>query len=155
MIQRIQSLYLLLITFISVFFQFGKMMKYTDDSGGILFINTRGLFMFTAENGTSQIEKLIPVTVILFIIPVISLVTIFLYRKRKLQMKFALGLIFILLILVVTLIYISLRIEVKFDAVFMPGIISFLPLLMFIFAFLAWRSIRKDEDLVKSYERLR
>jgi hypothetical protein len=72
-----------------------------------------------------------------------------------LQMKFALGLIFILLILVVTLIYISLRIEVKFDAVFMPGIISFLPLLMFIFAFLAWRSIRKDEDLVKSYERLR
>jgi hypothetical protein len=145
----------LLITFISVFFPFGKMMKFIDDSGRILYINIRGLFMLTPETGISQIEKLIPVTAILFIIPVISLITIFLYRKRKLQIKFAMGLIFILLILIVTLIYISLRIEVKFDAVFMPLIISFLPLLMFILAFLAWRAIRKDEDLVKSYERLR
>jgi hypothetical protein len=43
----------------------------------------------------------------------------------------------------------------KYDSVIDPGFRMAIPLLQLIFSVLAWRGIKKDDDLVKSYDRLR
>jgi len=143
MIQRIQSVYLLLASAVS---------------GGLIFVfdlweNLKGevfiLDLFTRE---SFLLKIVPILFILSAI--VSLVDIFLYKKRQLQ--FVVGRLVILtnLILLGLLIYVSLTLpgEVSISE---KGIGMFLPILAILLIVLANKAIEKDEDLVKSVDRLR
>jgi hypothetical protein len=58
-------------------------------------------------------------------------------------------------ILVVVIIHVCLSIVTKFDAEIIPGFKMILPVLILITSILALRGIRKDDRLVKSYDRLR
>ena len=85
---------------------------------------------------------------------ILSLVTIFLYKNRKLQ--FVIGRIIILmnLFLLGLLIYLSLTLSGE-TIVSEKGIGMFLPILVVLLIVLANKAIKKDEDLVKSVDRLR
>ena len=85
---------------------------------------------------------------------VLSLITIFLYKNRKLQ--FVLGRINILLnfILLGVFVYWSLTISGE-TMVSEKGIGMLIPVISIVLLVLANKAIKKDEDLVKSVDRLR
>ncbi|HSI69458.1 MAG TPA: DUF4293 domain-containing protein [Gillisia sp.] len=85
---------------------------------------------------------------------VLSLVTIFLFKNRKLQ--FVLGRVNILLnfILLGVFVYWSLTVPGEME-ISEKGIGMFVPVLSIVFLVLANKAIKKDEDLVKSADRFR
>jgi hypothetical protein len=136
MIQRIQTLYLLLAAAVT---------------GGLIFvfhlwITEEGKFVFAADN-------------ILFLSlflgsTLLSLVSIFMYTNRKLQ--FVLGRLNIILnfFLLGFFVYQSLKVSGE-TAVSEKGIGMLLPIVSIVLLALANKAIKKDEDLVKSVDRLR
>ncbi|HER40526.1 MAG TPA: DUF4293 family protein [Salinimicrobium catena] len=84
----------------------------------------------------------------------ISFITIFLYKNRKLQ--FVLGRLNIILnlILLGLFVYWSLNISGESE-ISEKGIGMLIPIISIVFLVLANKAIKKDEDLVKSVDRLR
>jgi hypothetical protein len=143
MIQRIQSIYLLIVGILS---------------GGLTFVlnlwstpkaKVFSLDLFAAE---SFLGKVVPV--LFFISALLAIITIFLFKNRKLQ--FVLGRLNILtnLFLLGVLVYLSLTLSGE-AAVSEKGIGMFLPVIIIVLLVLANKAIKKDEDLVKSVDRLR
>lgn len=84
---------------------------------------------------------------------VFSLIAIFLFKNRKLQMNLSILAIFATIIGLGFGVFIFLGDPEHTDAGFEIG--SLMPLLILIFIILGWRSIKKDDKLVKSMDRLR
>lgn len=100
----------------------------------------------------------LPLIIIWALSILISFITIFLYKKRSLQMKMisiAIGLVMVFMLLI--FIYYTPKVEatlsVSTDYAKCIGI--YLPIVSFIFLILAYRGVRKDDKLVKSLDRLR
>ncbi len=140
MIQRIQTLWLLIasaFSFLSIRFSF-----YNGNES----INGQKVFMQLNATAT------IPLIVLTVIVAVVSLITIFLYKDRSLQIKLT------TLALIVSIIDIVLYFVEKEK--FVPAESSFnlaaaFTFLIPIFLFLALRGIIKDRKLIKSVDRLR
>lgn len=136
MIQRIQTIYLLISAIIS---------------GGLIFV----FHLWTNENDAPVFAKDNPTYLLLFLgSALLSLISIFKYKKR--QTQFVLGrlniiLNFILLGLFVYLLLISSG-ESQISE---KGVGIFIPIFSIVFLVLANKAIKKDEDLVKSVDRLR
>jgi 4-amino-4-deoxy-L-arabinose transferase-like glycosyltransferase len=150
-----QSVYLSLITLLSLLFLNGGFLTFTEKSGSLIRVAFNGIFRDNAGQNLEFIEKLLPLSVLIILIPILSLIAIFIFRNRKIQMKVVLILIILSIVLVIALILVSFRIISKFDATIIPGIKMILPVLILIISILAYRGIRKDDQLVKSYDRLR
>ena len=137
MIQRIQSIYLLLafvITGVLPFF----------------------IPLWTLENGKDYFFMQNQVyVVILGLSTTLSLLSIISYNKR--QNQFVIGRLNIILnlILLGLFVYHSLNVSGETPAVSEKGIGMFLPIVAIVLLALANKSIKKDEDLVKSVDRLR
>lgn len=93
---------------------------------------------------------------IIIALGILSLITIFLFKNRKLQFRLS------ILSIVLTIGYVFLQYvmveQFKKDSLIQTGsyqVAALLPLLMIIFLILAARGIYKDEKLVKSLDRLR
>ena len=137
MIQRIQTLYLL-----------------------IAFVTTSILLFFiplwTLKDGKdfyfmqSQVY-----TILLGLSTALTLLSIVSYKKR--QNQFVIGRLNIILnlILLGLFVYRSLNLSGETPAVSEKGIGMFLPVIAIVFLVLANKAIKKDEDLVKSVDRLR
>ena len=137
MIQRIQTIYLLLafvVTGILLFFIPLWTMKDGKD------------FYFMQ----SQVY-----TIILGLSTTLTLLSIVSYKKR--QNQFVIGRLNIILnlILLGLFVYRSLNLSGETPAVSEKGIGMFLPVVAIVFLVLANKAIKKDEDLVKSVDRLR
>ena len=83
----------------------------------------------------------------------VSLITIFLFKNRKLQMSLSIVAIVATVIGLGLGLFSFLNDSANEQAAL--GLGSLLPILMIIFSFLGWRSIKKDESLVRSMDRLR
>lgn len=136
MLQRIQTIYLFLAALISgvlIFF----VSLWSNEAGESVFVEevliAMGLFLGSA---------------------VLSFISIFLFKNRKLQ--FVLGRINILLnfFLLGVFVYWSLSVPGEME-ISEKGIGMFIPVLSIVFLVLANKAIKKDEDLVKSVDRLR
>ena len=142
MIQRIQSIYLLLVIFLSIWATFFlKLLVEADNE----------VFAFDLFSNESILYKFVPISFI--ISALLALITIFRYNDR--QQQFVLGRIIILinLFLLGILIYLSLNIPGEIFSE--KGIGMFIPSFVILFSVLANKAIRKDENLVKSVDRLR
>jgi hypothetical protein len=143
MIQRIQTLYLMVAAMAA---------------GGLTFVfslwneNELTTYAFNLFSSENMLLKMIPV----FFIgsSVLSLITIFLFKKRQLQFVLNRLNILINLILLGVLIYYLLILsgETKISE---KGIGVFIPFIVVLLLVLANRAIYKDENLVKSVDRLR
>lgn len=144
MIQRIQSIYLLLAAIFSggLVFVFSLWTRLSGDK----------VFAFQLLGETSNMQKGIPV--LFMASSIVAFVSIFMFHKRQLQ--FVLGRIVILihLFLLGMLIYLSLTLSGE-AFVSEKGIGMFLPILVILLCVLANKAIKRDEDLVKSVDRLR
>ncbi len=136
MLQRIQSIYFFLAALASAGLIF-LMPLYADEAGNLVWAQDQllylGFFLGSA---------------------LLSLITIFLFNNRKLQ--FVLGRLIIILnfILLGVLIYRS-QILSGGTAVPEKGIGMLIPLISIVFIALANKAVKRDEDLVKSVDRLR
>ena len=142
MIQIIQSIYLLIVITLSAMLPF--VFKLWEDSKNEVY----ALDLFS---DTSVLAKLVPI--FFFLTALIASIAIFKFKNRKLQ--FVLGRIIILinLFLLGILIYLSLTIPGEASSEKCIGM--FIPIVVIVFAVLANKAIKKDEDLVKSVDRLR
>ena len=135
MLQRIQTVYLFLAALVSA---------------GLIFV-----FELWRENGEAVYAQEVPSVLGLFALSaLISLVTIFLFKNRKLQ--FVLGRINILLnfVLLGLFVYWSLNISGE-SQISEKGIGMMIPIVSIVLLVMANKAIKKDEDLVKSVDRLR
>ena len=144
MIQRIQTLYLLIATGISVGL-INVFPLWKNTGGKIDYV----LNLFTDEG---LVFKVIPV---LFILSgLLSVISIFLFKRR--QHQFVLNRLNILInfFLLGVLIYLLLTLSGEAQ-VSEKGIGVVLPLAVVVLLAMANKAIKKDEDLVKSVDRLR
>ncbi len=142
MIQRIQSIYLLLIAILSI--GLTSVFSLWEVAGDKVY----PLDLLTDE---SLLLKLIPISFIFSAL--IATVTIFKFKNRQLQFVLVRIIILINLFLLGILIYLSLNLPGEVSSE--KGIGMFIPIVVILLAVLANKAIKKDEDLVKSVDRLR
>ncbi|TAL60269.1 MAG: DUF4293 family protein [Bacteroidetes bacterium] len=155
MIQRIQSLYLSLTTVLSLLFLRGSFLTFTDKSASGISLAFSGIYRGSSLQGYELIEKLLPLSVLIICIPVLSIATIFIYKNRKIQLWLASSLIILTVFLIIACVSYSWVITKEYNVTIVPGLKMVIPVLLLIFAIQAYRSIKKDDLLVKSYDRLR
>jgi len=155
MIQRIQSLCLLLTTLLSLLFLKGSFLNFVDKTGSVIKVTFNGIIRDTGGQGFELIEKLLPLTALIILIPAISLVIIFIFKNRKIQMWLAISVIILIVGFIFVSIYYSWFVITEYGAELVPGFKMVIPVLILIFSILAYRGIRKDDRLIKSNDRLR
>jgi hypothetical protein len=143
MIQRIQTIFLALAALASGGL-FGLPFATTQEAEA-----NSGLFADSVYNINDHLVLLIT----FLLAGIFSLVAIFLFKKRKLQMSLSMMAIFASIIGLAYGLFIFLSDPASEQAGF--GLGTVLPELIILFAFLGWRNIKKDEKLVKSMDRLR
>ena len=143
MIQRIQTVYLLLTALISGVLIFDFYLWKSKE---------KNIFALDLLNSESYLLKVLPV--LFFISAILAFGTIFIFKNRKLQFVMGRLTILVNLILLGLLMYVSLTLPGE-AAVSEKGIGMFIPILAVLLLVLANKAIKKDEDLVKSVDRLR
>ncbi|MET2985831.1 DUF4293 domain-containing protein [Aureibaculum conchae] len=144
MIQRIQTLYLLLAAVCSI-----GLIHVFD-----LWINKAGSSYYALDLIANN-EFTLKIIPILFIASgIMSIVSVFMFKKRKNQFVINRLNILVNFILLGVLIYHLLTLSGE-SQVSEKGIGAFLPIVVVVLLAIANRAIKKDEDLVKSVDRLR
>lgn len=155
MIQRIQSAYLFLTTLISLLFLNGGLLSFINDSGVTISIGIYGLRNEFNIQSINHVGSILPLSLLLMLIPLLSLLIIFIFNKRKLQLILVQILIGLILACIILFGIYTFNIQSVYNTVFVPGFRMFIPVAQLILSYLAYRGIRKDDNLVKSYDRLR
>ncbi len=152
MLQRIQTFYLalgLILLGLMAALPWGEIV-----AGDLIYtFSFRGII----ENGTGEIyNQAWHVIILLGIIILIQFVTIFLYKKRVLQMRMAVYNILIMAgLLILCWFYVRANIKPMDDPVVTFKVVLVFPLVTGILNFLAIRAIGRDEALVRSIDRIR
>lgn len=136
MIQRIQTVYMILVVLLigALFFWFPDVQ---DEAGNALYSTDEPLFL-----------------ILMIASIVLAISAIFSYKKR--QRQFVLNRLNILCNFILLGVFVYRSLTVSGEAfVSEKGIGMFLPILSIVFLVLANRAIHKDENLVKSVDRLR
>lgn len=155
MLQRIQSIYLLfasLVLFALFFFPLAHNVYINDKPSSIMVTG-----IYQDVNGVQQhTESFVALTAITAIVALVPLVIIFLYKNRKQQIAFCYS---AMLVLIGYSFWMAQTVKgtagnITLDTHSM-GIGLFLTSLSIILIIFAQKSIKKDEKLVKSADRLR
>jgi hypothetical protein len=155
MIQRIQTLYLLLVVILSCITLFSPMVDLYDESGALVYqLTYKGVFQIGDTVNTFKLTTW-SLTVICAIVPLVTLVTILLFKKRLIQIRLSIfNVILMLGFYALLFIYIWLA-KQQLGTDWYLRIVCAFPLVNVILTILALRAIGKDEALVKSLNRLR
>lgn len=150
MLQRIQTIFLFLITLFSVlqlFVPFQTISTYE---------NTLQLYLSpTKYNEATQAIIHLPL-IICILITILSVVAIFLYKKRSVQMKLCTLIALISLCLTASLfLFTYAKLDDKHETIISYHAAAFIPLINIVLAFIAKRFIKRDDELVKSADRIR
>lgn len=149
MIQRIQSVYLLVVTILMIICMcspVGSIIASTQE------ISEFGNLCITLPDGTKDYATWALFTILL-VASILSFGTIFLFKKRMLQIRLTIFNSILLIGYYLTLIaYIFMLAE---DTTFSASWTICLPFVAIILNWLAIRGIGADEALVKAYDRLR
>lgn len=149
MIQRIQTVYLLAVAILAVVMMSTPLGSFVTPDYHMSELNNLAV---VSEEGVSDYAPW-ALFALLSVTAILALVTIFLFKKRMLQIRLTLFNMLVLVGYYVTLVVFVLNL--KGDASFVPSWTVCLPLVSIILSWLAIRAIGKDEMLVKAYERLR
>jgi hypothetical protein len=155
MIQRIQSLFLAVVIVISLFLFNGSYLVFSENSGSVIKVAFSGIERNNAEEGSQLLQIVYPYSALVILIPLLSLITLVVYKKRRIQLWLVLTLIVIVFLLIGMSVYYYRFVSTTYSSRFDPGFMLVIPLLLLLFSFLAYRGIKKDDQLVKSYDRLR
>lgn len=155
MIQRIQSFYLLVVVVLSTITLFSPVAGLQQESTAMIYeLNFRGLFALET-GGHIFVANTWVMTAISVLIPLIAFITLFLFKKRMLQIRLT---IFNLVLMAgyYGLLFIYLwQYGKSLEAKLFLEVVSAFPLVNIVLSVLALRAIGKDEALIKSLNRLR
>jgi hypothetical protein len=154
MIQRIQTIWLIFSTVVPVSLMDGNIIKFVSKTGEKFQVGFHGIYKLTGS-GYNIIRDSIGLPVTIVLISLLSLVTIFLYKFRKVQKVMALTVIAFSLILLILLAFYSYQTIREYNGSIQIGLLMFSPLVLLLASIMAYRGIVKDEDLIKSYDRIR
>lgn len=155
MIQRIQSIYLAFVIMLCVLLFSGNVFSFRDESGKAMNFLLNGSITDQAGELFTKIDKTWPLTLILISIAGLSLVTILLFKNRKIQLLMAISVIIMSAALITALCWYAFIITDTFNLEIIAGYKMAIPVLILILSVLACNGILKDDRLVKSYDRLR
>ena len=149
MIQRIQSVYLLVVTILMVICMCSPIGSIITNANEI---SELGNLCITFPDGTKDYTPW-ALCVILLVVAALSFVTIFLFKKRMLQIRLTIFSSVVLIGYYLALVaYLFMLAE---DTTFSASWTICLPFAALILNWLAIRGIGADEALVKAYDRLR
>jgi magnesium-transporting ATPase (P-type) len=158
MIQRIQSLYLFIVAVACTMLFFFPMIEYIDPVKGTYKLFAMGL---TSDGvpGILFFRESLPMLMLVIGSLVLALVTIFYYKRRRLQFRLV-SINVLLNVILIGLVFFLYNnyFEHHITGSGISGSYQFgmyIPLISLVFLILASRAIRKDEALVKSTDRLR
>jgi len=152
MIQRIQSVYLLVATILlgSVFvYPFAELLSsdgqcFIFSFNGLSIDNEEGMYLLT-----------IPPIILLAITTLLPFVSIFLYKKRVIQMRMNSLNIFLIIGYMGLNYYYIQNFSKQLNGVVSYEITSIFPFVAAVLTYLAIRAIGKDEALIRSMDRIR
>ena len=158
MIQRRQSIYLLVIAIISIVLVLSDIPFYQETGAVSAEHATTTITVDYNSTDTSSEQIGTNHSLIYFLLAAgaLALISIFLFKNRKLQLRLIFGVIVLLVVIVVGMYgysfgqdYTTVGTQVKV----LPG--GLVPLSQFVFALLAYRGVQRDEKLVRSLDRIR
>lgn len=156
MIQRAQSIYLLMVTVLMSFLLLWPYASLSPDANEVLSFRSHAIVSLSSDTVTGILKPTLPLLMLVLITGIISLVNIFMYHHRIKQIRICLlntGLLVVLMLLMVYYYYSTMHsVDPTQHAFRLPAI---LPVLSIILTLVAARAIHRDEMLVKSYERIR
>lgn len=154
MIQRIQTLYLAIATALSGFLLKGDILKMVGEKGELYGLSFKGISIL-GNTGPELIERSIPLSVLMILVPLLFFISMFLFKNRKLQIRASvLSTLLFGGVLIMILFYIFIFGK-NIGAEPIYNIKLSFPLVGLVFGYLAFRAILKDELLIKSYDRIR
>ncbi len=155
MIQRIQTVYLFITGVLMIIMAFLPLAELMISGGEIVDYYSYGLRK--AEGASEEvIYSTWPVTLLIGIISLISFIAIFSYKNRIRQIRLCIFNILLLVGLIGMVVFYYFTIDNEFEILHHTFRFStVIPVVSIVLLIQAFRGIRKDELLVKSYERLR
>jgi len=155
MIQRIQTLYLVIILALSLVFLTGNLVTFTNEQGTI--INAKLLKEANNLQALSTHSKIIINFLVIstIIILLSSFIAIFSFKRRKIQLLLTMLITLFEVFNTAAIVIIIYELKVGEVNNIIPGIRLIIPPVNIIMSLLAAKGIRHDENLIKSYERLR
>ena len=154
MIQRIQTIWLSLCIILSLLLLKGNLLNFTGADGMTLALGFKGLVSVSGK-GVEVLNHSLLIPAVLILIPAASFTGIILFRKSPLQRLSVWTVIAASAILYLCGLYYWKVADDSFKCNVVPGIKMIIPAINIILAFLALAGIRKDEKIVRSYDRLR
>ena len=156
MIQRIQTLYLFVVAVACTLLFFFPMIDYIDPVKGTYKLFATGLHSYSDLPGILFFWETLPLLVLIVLSLVMALITVFLYKNRRIQFQLV-NINVLLNVLLVALVFLlysrTFENRLQISSNYQFGM--YIPLISLVFLVLASRAIRKDEGLVKSSDRLR
>jgi hypothetical protein len=155
MIQRVQSIYLALATIVISILLFSPVGIFTDSSANIYNLSFKGFSQFVNYGWLVKYKCYLMDSIILLTLAT-SVISIFYFKNRKEQIR-----ICWLQIILNLLILLSFYYEINIAKVhFLLScsslyITTILPVIAIILVYLAMKAIKKDENLVRSMDRIR
>ncbi len=151
MIQRIQTLYLLIAIGLEAILAKVTVMKWTGDNGFSVSEKLMQQMSFSISRYVFSGGM-----ILMGLIVALFLGAIWYYKNRKVQMVFVMIGFWLNFIFLGKFIYAAITnpsTTAKLNILASPGL--YIPVLVNILAYLAYRAIKKDEELVKSLDRIR
>jgi hypothetical protein len=155
MIQRIQTLYLLVIVILSVFVILFPVADLTNGVDKLVYlVDFKGISLVLPTGNTIE-SRIWAFTSVSAVIPILALITIFSFKNRLKQIRFTvINMLLMLSFYAFMALYLWPACE-RLHADWHLRIIAAFPLINLILSYLAIGAIGKDEKLVKSLDRLR
>lgn len=153
MIQRFQTLFLFASTAVFGFMLFSPLSEMVIRNTGEAVFTSMGI---TLKSSGEFIYTSTPLMILIAAIVLLSFVNIFLFKKRVLQMRICIYTILLMMGSIGLMLFYYFGFKNQFDIMahsFKASVL--LPLLAMGLTFQAFRGIRHDELLIKSYDRLR
>ena len=152
MIQRIQTIFLLLAVILQALFLSFPLMHFNLENSITVDFYTQGM----KDANNELVFKTILVLLLSIMIFALGFIAIFLYKKRIIQMRICIYNILLNIGLIGLIIFLTLNFTKHNLVVSQSYDVSIIfPIVNVILYYLAFRGIRKDEVLVKAYDRLR
>lgn len=139
----------------SLLFLKGEYLTFIDNSGTKIGMSIAEIEKFYGSDAPQRGGDIWLIFLLAVSVPLLSLAVIFLYKKRNIQILLAKILIFLIIAFTGASLVYSWLIISKYDAAFDSWCKLFIPVIQLSLSILAYRGVKKDDDLVKSYDRLR
>ena len=154
MIQRVQTIYLFFASALMFSMFFFPLALMADHEGGFYYFDLTGIYEGVGETATKTIPVL-PLRFLVIVTAALSFLTIFFYKRRIFQIRLCIFniLMHIGFYALFFFYYFHAMNRLEIFADFKITVVF--PVIAVILVFLATRGIRRDELLVRSYDRIR